>query len=367
MEYIQNQMCSGDQHKENKYFQNNEFLNENQFRNKTTFFSFILICGVIFIHTYNLEVYEVVPSNSLLGDCVYYFERYFRFIQNACVPFFFLISGYLFYRNFDTKKIIEKYLSRFKSLVLPYLVWCSIYYLYFVFLSNISFFQQLIGNTSIVHLNIFSWLDWLWNDEYYVFWFIKDLIKLISISPIIYYLLKNHRKIRNGTFILFLFVLNNFNIISLPFKPNIFYLIGAYIGINCKKLPKANNVILNKISCISVLLLLLICIPLINGEMHEILILMLCGSLWFGVNLVTTFDWTLPWWCKISFFIYCIHDLILEALEKIFLFAFGKHVIFALLDYLFMPSITIMLSSVIAYFLKRRTPKIWNLLTGGRG
>lgn len=60
------------------------------------------------------------------------FETYMNKLANGvCVPYFFVISGFLFFRNFDMKMLAAKYRSRCKSILVPYLVWNVLYNLAF--------------------------------------------------------------------------------------------------------------------------------------------------------------------------------------------------------------------------------------------
>ena len=73
------------------------------------------------------------------------------------------------------------------------------------------------------------------------------------------------------------------------------------------------------------------------------------------------------WWMSISFFIYCMHDLILEAYEKIFLKVFGLGPVYALLDYFIMPLLTVITVIAIAMFMRKYMLPVWKALTGNRG
>ena len=72
------------------------------------------------------------------------------------------------------------------------------------------------------------------------------------------------------------------------------------------------------------------------------------------------------WWQKQTFFFYCAHSFLLEALEKCWLIVAGVHVWAAALDYFFMPVLVVSLLSIIAYVLNRHFRSIYQILTGGR-
>lgn len=87
-------------------------MNKISFSNKITVLSFILSISIVYIHS----VWNV--KNSLLTIVRLCFFN----LQNICVPMFFFISGYLFYRNFSMDKLNYKYKKRLKTLVVPYLI-----------------------------------------------------------------------------------------------------------------------------------------------------------------------------------------------------------------------------------------------------
>ena len=59
--------------------------------------------------------------------------------------------------------------------------------------------------------------------------------------------------------------------------------------------------------------------------------------------------------------------MILEAYEKIFLKVFGTGTVYALLDYLLMPLVTVIPLIVLAMFMRKYMSPVWKILTGNRG
>lgn len=95
---------------------------EQQFRNKITIYSFLAIIAVVFIHTYNLAVYHISEDSVGFSRFVFYFESVAASLWGAAVPMFFLISGFLLFRNFTWDKLWSKYQTRFHTVLIPYLV-----------------------------------------------------------------------------------------------------------------------------------------------------------------------------------------------------------------------------------------------------
>lgn len=338
---------------------------EIQFRNKITRYSFYTMIAVVLIHTYNLGVYGIDADARGLGLVVFYLESVAAVLWKAAVPFFFMMSGFLFFRNFTWDKLKSKYRSRFISVGIPYLLWCSIYYLYYVVLTRIPFVVRLMNGNSVTPFNLSTWLSKLWVDEYFVFWFLKDLIVLIILTPVIYFFLQNRWKLPTGLAVLILSALIGRYVSDWPF--NLYYLVGAYIGINHKQVPLMRNRRLTFIGGSGIILWILTATlqtcDVIAWQLPTTLVLV---CLWYAGD-VFTFESRPKWWMGISFFIYCMHDMILEVYEKIFLKLFGVSPVYALLDYILMPLLTILTLVGIAAVMRKYLPKCWNVLTGGRG
>ena len=110
-------------------------MTELEFRNKVTWFSFALSLLVIWVHSYNAELFLGYQAAT---GMVYVLEhRIGEWFGQIAVPGFFVISGYQFYRDFDWGKLKSKWQRRVKSLLVPYIVWNFLYYLSYVTASRI--------------------------------------------------------------------------------------------------------------------------------------------------------------------------------------------------------------------------------------
>ena len=340
-------------------------LTEQEFRNKITVISFALMVSVVYIHAYNVGIYGLSPVSGL----VYWLESYAYFLQGACVPFFYLISGYLFFQNFRWDKLAEKYRSRARSIILPYFLWCTIYYLAYVCLTGIpSVYAHM--NREQVPLSLETWLRWLWKEQYYTLWFLKELIPMILLAPVICILLKGKGRWKNfGLLFLAAVYLEEQGVFSVPWNPfNLYYLTGAFIGMNYREAPRwdGTGIRVGAAACLAVQLLYAGYCVAAGRSWGTPFILLLCASIWYASNI---FRWrhAPKWWMGLSFYCYCLHDLILEALEKLMLVLGGKSSFAALADYLCMPVLTIAICLLSAEILKKYCSSVFVLLSGGRG
>ena len=116
-------------------------MEEKFFRNKIQVYSFFSSLLVIFIHAFNLNTYGIDKSNPI----VYWIEMIIsQDIGLLAVPMFFVISGFLFFRTVsDYGSITVKQKKRIKTLLIPYLLWTTIYMLFFFVLTNTKFWGKL--------------------------------------------------------------------------------------------------------------------------------------------------------------------------------------------------------------------------------
>ena len=340
---------------------------EKCFHDKIVYISFILCIMVIQIHTYNVEMYQLSGRNDFFTGIVIAVENYINKLETVCVPFFFFISGVLFFRTFRWDRMWEKYKSRIRSILIPYILWCTIYYLYFALLTRLPGISHCV-NSEMAELSLGEWLQWLGPKSYYTLWFLKELMILILISPVIYVLMKNHGNRKNATGVIVYVILIAVTVLwGINVGFNIYYFGGALLGINYDSLLHDKNKGLSIASTLYVLLYL-ISLPWqnSNGFVGQIGKLIFIVAVWFALDLILQYKNEPRWWMSITFFVYCIHDLILEALEKIFFVIFGNATLFALVDFICMPMIVFGLCVLLAWILKRYMPWVWKIISGSR-
>lgn len=343
--------------------------NKTQFSRKIIYLSAILSILVVAIHTYNIGIYHIEPT-SAFNAFVYYYEEYWHRYEEFCVPFFFILSGYLFYVNYSliVSTIKKKYFSRFRTLFIPFILWNSIGYIFYALITHFPFTASKMNMTP-VDLSVNGYLYAMWDSTYNgSLWYVRNLLILIAFSPIIYVLFKNYKKIPLGIFSLVFFMLYIFTPMHIftydRYDRNIYFFIGAYIAINHKDYLYQRRTK----SSLSILLISLLMnfLPTTNEFMNFVRIIASVYAIWF-LPIDALLEKEPKWYMKISFFVYCAHSIILETLEKIWLIIGGLQAISALADYLLMPFIAIMIITLGAKMIKVICPPMWNTLAGGRG
>ncbi len=180
-------------------------------------------------------------------------------IPHMTVPTFFIISGYLFFRNINVwswQLYKEKLRKRFRTLFIPYILWniipVIINLVRFAILAiadhSADIVHEYVNGLSVWNIffqyvkiprpeNILGW-DICFQDGPVngTLWFLQDLMALCFISPIIYMLIR-----KTKLFIIALFAVSYFLDIYIPvpglgFNGLLFFSIGAYFALNGKNI-----------------------------------------------------------------------------------------------------------------------------------
>lgn len=181
---------------------------------------FPLAILVVFIHSYiAVEGFHIsqVHYFELTGRDVYSLIciSFSHVLAQVAVPLFFFISGYLFflkYQQWSWLKWREKLKRRLSTLLVPYITWITIAALITILsyiaayllkgkpLSRIGEWYDMIGGVlgiywyDISHIesftNIFGWESFMTYPYLMPMWFIRDLMIVVLLTPIIWFLLK---------------------------------------------------------------------------------------------------------------------------------------------------------------------------------
>lgn len=172
-----------------------------------------------------------------------------KIIGSVSVPAFFLISGLLFFKyggGISIENWKQKCKSRFRSLFVPYLIWNTIFLLVLAFAQH--FYPTLMGHSKLIAsfsiwdfvlcfismdyvINGFSLRPFLIGPIDLPLWFIRDLMILVVLAPLIQFLIQRLGKffimILLGLWVLCVFK----HVMFIGLNGICFFSIGAYFGI----------------------------------------------------------------------------------------------------------------------------------------
>lgn len=347
------------------------FNKETFFKNKITTVNFILAIVVMFIHSENVALYENAHFVVSL------FERFISHsLGDLAVPTFFMISSYLFYRNFHLNQLIIKYKRRIKSVLCPYLIWNSLYFIIFYLITFFPIILSFMTTEAFILSPKLIFDAILFHKYNKVFWFMQQLIYFIMLSPLVYFFSKRKWGIIG---VVIIFIIG----IYCPIFPNNqygiqinminYWILGCYFALHKPSQFEEKGAKAFASLSVSVFIILLIIRfaldyiienPTFLLIFSSLLLLINVPFLWFALSPVIPSH--TPWWMQISFFIYATHPLLVDAWKKGSARLLPDTSFFCLANYIFAVIISFMIIIASAKLLLKFSPGLWEILTGGR-
>lgn len=358
---------------------------------------FPLIVGVVFVH-FNIGAgFTINDTTYGVGFPQWYYDIIHCVsvtIGGSCVPTFFFISGYLFFKNsFDLSVYKKKLLSRGKSLLIPYILWnCfAILIIMLPFLPIVSSFFPNAANikTAINFENLsMAFIDYNHHPNLIVYdnfsivneppfpiniplWYIRELMIMVIFSPILFYLIK-----RLGFFFVSICCLGYLlspsnNYLYLLSIALFFFSFGAYF--NIKKVEVMDFIEKSKLVLI-LYPIMLIAEVLTSRSGGGILLRMtiiagLLAFLCLGMKLYRMNHKNyISYISKATFFVFTIHYVIIGIIEKILfsLMPISNSPYHILGMYIIIPCVTIIICIISYACCNMLLPKMCKVLTGGR-
>lgn len=339
----------------------------------------LLILGVVLIHCNLLpNLPDFIISENVTGIIIIRFIS--RYLCKICVPSFFMISGFLFFRNISIESRLDelfllykkKLNTRIRSLVIPYCIWNIIGACVFLF-KCYCFNNNSLGVIIDGHIQWNEFLKGfisLKNGYPYDFplWFIRDLICYVVLSPIFFYLARNKWLFLISTFCLLLINstypdINAYNIV--------FFLIGSYIGLHkdlhgSMKSPDTGLVAIVLWITFSALMMLL---PEVLYALNNMLFFFSdiagCYAIIWISNSIIKIRQNISG--KAIFFIFAVHGMYCTMIRKAMISFLGWNSSAQLLLAYLGTFIVLVISSLIVYYLiDKVSPGLASILSGGR-
>lgn len=346
---------------------------DTRFWKKKEFVSFLLSILVLFIHSNFAQEIAGDRAISLVNYKVSYF--FANSITRFAVPMFFALSGVTFFKGYNNKKYVAKIKSRIFTLVIPYLLWNTIWMLWEIFTSY-SFLAKFSESSAPYPLTPLSILKGIFFYNCNVpFWFIFDLILFTLAAPLVFLIIKN--KYVGVSAIVGLSVLSLFGIylpMDVFYYPMaiVFYLIGAMIGYHffdsaCK--PASRPLGIASALFLAVYILLKNVIPLerhIDNYLIQVVVYSLAAfSLWNVVDLFIERIKPRALYRR-SFAVYAMHLPVAIVILKILDFCTPNSEWLEIPKFLIMIPMTLVIINVACALLERFAPRIYAMLMGNR-
>lgn len=292
----------------------------------------------------------------------------------ASVPVFFTLSGYFLFNKYD---YLSKLKTRFRTLVVPFLLWCLLGLAIIYVLQCVLGLENLFANSKTKLIKDFTVLDYLrsfWDIRDGRFpitsplWYLRDLIVFVILSPIIKFLI-------DKTGICYLVAVTVLYLLSFHVGPIsatslFFFSIGAYLML--KGYSEFKQYVNIKNVYISVTLLIITALVSIYkvdtfGIPFKLYVMSYVPTCYYIASLECVRDSKiLAKITEASFFVYLFHEPWLGYIQKVF------YKVVQLPDWtvsfmIFVFPIIILIVGMLLYnFMRRFVPGFLGVLTGAR-
>ena len=331
-----------------------------------------------------------VRNTCLTSYKNFFYVLIYSGIARIAVPLFFIMSGYLFFLSFSwsLESYKKKISSRVQTLLVPFLFWsCSALGLLALAQAIPSTRVYFSGdNLPISKFGIYDYLNGIFGINgspiAYQFWFIRDLMVIVLLTPVIGFVLRMLPRISlMGLFLLWF--LNVWPVQIPSVEALTFFCAGAYISSSNISLFALDRFGLGILFSYAAVLAvdvasnpqILIASNLVqykefNPYIHNIGVVLGVASALFISKVLVGMDKArkiLLWTGSCSFFVFAIHEPWLRMVKKVFYkFLVPTSNLTVLALDLLIPTLVICLSIALYAGMRVIAPRFLNVITGGR-
>lgn len=317
-----------------------------------------LCCAIIVVmrHSLNLEAFFGTANPH---NWVAYVELFISKMTEMAVPYFFIISGYFFFKKsyYNLYSYKEMILKKARTLLIPYICWVIIGHIIMVPV-GLAVFPTTIKEIGLA----------FWNAECAgVLWYVRSLILMMLLYPIYGWIFQINNKY------LYLFVISVALCLWIPVDMRplstegiLFFLLGGII----QKYHLLKNYYISKDFLIVLSVLWIICTYYSNSfEVWPNRLNTMIGILviWFSLNWLKGYPYhILLRFSGLSFLLYVIHIYLLKLLKFSIAYLYNENQIVALLSFILLPLIVTCIVICIGIWFNKFFPRLFGIITGGR-
>ena len=356
---------------------------------------FLSMIMLLFVHSYNLNLrylqpFTIVNERITFNSFVQYFlsNGLFRFF----IPILFSISGYL-YAAQDDRPYKVSIRKRFRSILIPYLIWSAIGLIFTYTIELSSYGREIVETTHLMELSNhrillheYRWYEllarWILLPVPYQLWFLRVLFIYNLAYPAIRWCVLRYTKV--FFLVLILYWLSELQFILFEGEGLLFFSLGIWVqkrNFNISNPNKWLNPVIWRF--LFVLLAAVKTILAFKGFkwmgnsvfpvlllLHKMVVLSGFISVWFSSDSLV--KWCMEkvwfvWLSAFSFTIYGLHaPLVAYAINAIFPVFQGVYE-YRLLTYILLPTGLFIFCVSIGWLIRHILPKFYVLASGGRG
>ena len=317
--------------------------------------SFLATIMVVYRHSLNYLAFFNTYSGEGVNGWVQ--DGIMRLTQIA-VPYFFVISGFFFFRkNYYLKdNWMGMIKTKFKTLFIPFAIW------------NVVGLLTLIATKQKFHI---SFHDFFMSEWYGPLWYVRDLMTYMLIIPLYQWLfISSANLMRNrltGVFLSVLFIIliyiwSPVDTMWLSSEGIFFFVLGGI-------LQKREDLLEKKIPTFLFVCMILLWVSMSFCHLDFFLfqkVRILCGIVAFWVFLDYVKCMIIDKFLSYSFIIYVLHFYMIKIMKVGIAKLFYGNDIVSMLSFLFLPLICVLLIILLAKVMERIVPVFYKISTGGR-
>jgi len=342
---------------------------------KIKFLRLPIIIGIVTIHS----------SINPVGYADKFFQTFIASTWGgSCVLFLFILSGFLFFRNFNLSlnSYLEKLKSRFWTLLVPYLFWNLALLAMVLIVLNIPATSSIIQGHYKKYVEDYSFANFIdcltgYRSGYPIsfhFWYVRDLIGMVILSPVFLLVARKIPYLGLALFAAPWLLKLQLGFITIQWLGPLFFYLGCLIAVQKLDLTWLNrrkNLIIGIYLAMAVVLAIMQTSEIKTFPQH----LFECCTrvvgtmaIWCASDLITG---KLQKVCLnlsgLAFFVYAAHEPTVTVLKEVFdKLSKNPNSITVMVHYLLILTIATLLTLAAGSLLQKYTPKFFQVITGAR-
>ncbi len=337
-----------------------------------TWLRFPLIFLIILLHCYS--VVRLEGSHDTYFKVLYPFSLW---LGETGVPGFFFISGFLFFLS--KKSYGQKMKTRLHTLLIPYILWNGLLLALYLVAYAVGYPQD-INEKNIADYSFMDYIRLFWDRGSFdngnfvpllcPFWYIRNLLIMCLISPLLYYLIKYMREV--FLILIAAWWLLTFDNAFIP-QTILFFSLGAYFSIHSinplEIATKQKNLtlILFALFAIADIAMHTIAGTSVNLQVHRLSLVFNIPALLLLADYCINKGHSSQLLPNAAFTVFAVHYPIVVVLRKICATKFaeasdGTHILL----YVTCVVIATLMSLAFYLLLEKYFPKVKNILSGNR-
>jgi hypothetical protein len=342
---------------------------------KIKFLRLPLIIGIVTIHS----------SINPVGYADNFFQTFIASTWGgSCVAFLFVLSGFLFFINFNLSLncYLEKLKSRFWTLLVPYLFWNLAVLAMALIVLNIPATSSIIQGYYKGYIGDYSFANFIdcltgYRSGYPIsfhFWYVRDLMAMVILSPVFLLVARKIPYLGLALFAAPWLLKLKLGFIQIQWLGPLFFYLGCLIAVQ-----KLDLTWLNRRKKLIIGIYLVIAVVLAIMQTSEI------ETFQHPFECSTRVVGTMAIWCAsdlitgklqkvclnlsgLAFFVYAAHEPTVTVLKEVFeRLSKTPNSIAVIVHYLLILTIATLVTLAAGSLLQRYTPKFFQVITGARG